>query len=132
VVAAYAVSFVPGIGDWSTSVAASVQQPARTAAFVLGGRVPAARPAPGPYGPGAGGWAVGAAAAAGAVLLAAVSLWWQRAGALLGRTGAALGRALLRPVDALKAVHDGALGDYGLWFMAGLAVAGAGWGLALR
>lgn len=125
VVLAYGLSLVPGVADWFTSVAHSLQQPRRTAAEVLGDPLPRKRPGPGPYTPGTGAWVAAVAAGVGAVVLAAASLWWQKA-------GAALGRALLRPVGALKAVHDGALGDYVLWFVAGLAALGSGWALTLR
>jgi multicomponent Na+:H+ antiporter subunit D len=124
VVLSYGLSFVPDVADWFTSVAHTLQQPHRTAARVLGAPLPPALSGPGPYAPGAGAWAAAAASAVGALVLAAASLWWQKA--------ARLGRLLLRPMGALKAVHDGALGDYALWFVAGLAALGSSWALTLR
>ncbi|POX48299.1 complex I subunit 5 family protein [Streptomyces sp. Ru72] len=125
VVLAYGLSFVPGVADWFAHVAHSVQQPRLTAAHVLAGRLPATRPVPGNSTPWTGGWVFGAASATGSLVLAGVSLWWQKAGTVLRR-------AVLRPAAALKAIHDGAVGDYGLWFVVGLAALGSGWALTLR
>ncbi|WP_324788262.1 complex I subunit 5 family protein [Streptomyces sp. H51] len=125
VLVAYGLSFVPGIADWFTQVAQSVQRPRPNAAHVLSGRTPAPPPAPAPYAPGGAAWLGGATATVGAVLLAATSMWWQR-------VWAPLRRALLVPARVVKAVHDGSMGDYALWFVTGLAALGAGWGLTLR
>ncbi|TQJ91254.1 complex I subunit 5 family protein [Streptomyces sp. SLBN-31] len=125
VLLAYGLSFVPGIADWFTTVAHSVSQPRQTAAHVLGERMPPARTGPGPYTVSARIWICACASVGGAVLLAAAALSWQR-------MAASLRRVLLGSVGVLKSFHDGAVGDYGLWFVMGLAALGSGWAFTLR
>ncbi|MBP0458767.1 complex I subunit 5 family protein [Streptomyces montanisoli] len=128
VIAGYVLSLVPGVADWFTSVAHGITTPHRTAEYVLSGHLPPLPPLPhshGHYAPGGSAWACAAGSLIGSVLLAAASLWWQR----LGRV---VRRVLLVPVAALKSVHDGAVGDYTLWFATGVAALGAVWTLTLR
>ncbi|MFR0357349.1 complex I subunit 5 family protein [Streptomyces sediminimaris] len=125
VVVGSCLALVPGAADWFTQVARSFTDPRHTAALVLHGHRPPAPTAPAHAGPGPSAWLWAAASCAGAVTLAATSLWWQR---FAGR----FRRILLAPVGVLKGLHDGTVGDYTLWFAVGLAALGTGWSLTLR
>ncbi|WP_306187314.1 complex I subunit 5 family protein [Streptomyces sp. MK5] len=121
----YGLALLPGVDAWFTHVAHAVTEPRRTAAHVLGGPLPPAPPETAGPSPFAGNWLWALASSGGAVVLAALSLWWQR-------FAGGLRRALLAPAGALKRLHDGSVGDYALWFTVGLAALGAGWSLTLR
>ncbi|MDQ3825488.1 MAG: hypothetical protein M3325_06960 [Actinomycetota bacterium] len=61
--------------------------------------------------------------------MAAAGLWWQR---LLATTSQRLRVALLAPVNALKALHSGGVGDYATWLVTGTAALALTWALTLR
>ncbi|MFF9408096.1 complex I subunit 5 family protein [Streptomyces anandii] len=121
----YGLALVPGVDGWFTRVAQHFTEARHTGALVLGRPLPPVSPAPPPSEPGRGAWLWSVISSAGAVLLAAASLWWQR---WAGR----LRHVLLAPAAVLKGLHDGSVGDYALWFTVGLAALGTGWSLTLR
>jgi multicomponent Na+:H+ antiporter subunit D len=68
----------------------------------------------------------GAAATSGALVVAAVGLWWRRTP---GPRRAFRG---IRPIDALKAVHDGSVGDYTTWLVTGSGALAVGWAVTVH
>jgi multicomponent Na+:H+ antiporter subunit D len=76
-----------------------------------------------------GGLAYGAAAGAGAVLLALAGLWRPR---LARALPAAACRAAAVAVGGLRTLHSGAVGDYVTWLIAGTAVLGGLLALTVR
>jgi hypothetical protein len=123
VLVAYGVGLVPSVARELVAAAAAQQQPAAGEALVLEGRQ-APPPQVRPYHPSAAAWSYGGAAAGGALMTAALGLWWQR----LGRRVAA---PLLLLARGLKAVHDGSVGDYAVWFAAGTTLIALAWGTLL-
>jgi multicomponent Na+:H+ antiporter subunit D len=124
VVLSSAAGMTPSVADHLITAAHGIQEPHRTAAQVLHGMQPP-HPARSHYTPSASAWAYGTAGAVAAVVVALLGLWWQR-------TAGRLVRVLLPPVRALKAVHNGVMPDYVLWFVSGTGVLGAVWLVALR
>jgi multicomponent Na+:H+ antiporter subunit D len=100
----------PGVDHAVTAAAAQFTDAAGYAAAVLSGHAPAAK-VPEVHGPGATAYLYAAATVAGAVAIA-----------VLGVTGRRLPAALMRPVDALRALHSGHAGDYVAWTGAGAVV----------
>lgn len=64
-----------------------------------------------------------------ALLLAAFGLWRQR---VLEGFRLAAGRLAGPPLDVLKGVHSGVIGDYVMWITVGTALLGGVWALTLR
>ena len=64
-----------------------------------------------------------------ALLLAAFGLWRQR---VLEGFRLATGRLAGPPIDVLKGVHSGVIGDYVMWITVGTALLGGVWALTLR
>jgi multicomponent Na+:H+ antiporter subunit D len=122
-VVAFGIGFAPHVGGQFVMSAHHALSSHETGAVVLAGAHPPA-PQPEPYSPTATAWAYGGAAAGAAVLLALLSLWWQR---LVPRR-----EALVAAVRPLKAVHDGVVGDYAVWFTAGAALITVVWSFSLR
>jgi multicomponent Na+:H+ antiporter subunit D len=124
VLVAYGVAFTPSVAEDLVSAAAAQQDPVAIEQLVLHGHR-TSPPQVAAYEPSRTAFAYGSGAAGGALLLAALGLWWRR-----------LGRRVVRPVVAaargLKAVHDGSVGDYAVWFTAGVAVLTAAWAGLLR
>jgi multicomponent Na+:H+ antiporter subunit D len=114
----------PAMADHLISAAHGIQHPNRTAAQVLHGISPPHATAS-HYRPSASAWGYGAAAAVAAVLVAVLGLWWQR-------LVSGLRPVLLPAARALKAVHDGLMPEYVLWFVTGTSVLGTAWLMTLR
>jgi hypothetical protein len=119
----FAVAFLPGITGGALAAATSAEDFTATEALVLHDK-----PVPAPhvqaYAPSRSAVAYGCASGVGAVALAGLALWWPRRGRWLGRQ-------VLVAVRGLKAVHDGSVGDYAVWFTAGAGVIAAVWALTL-
>lgn len=143
VVASYVVGFAPSVAGEYVAASRSAQDSVAREELVLHGRTPPP-PEVHEYRPSGAAWGYGAASAAGAVALAGWGLWRRRlartlraAGLLPNRSG--WGRRLARGsvgllatgARGLKAVHDGSVGDYAVWFTAGTTVLLAVWAFAL-
>jgi multicomponent Na+:H+ antiporter subunit D len=126
-VAGYCLAFAPDLAAHALKAAQDLQDHAAHAALVLHGTPSPPRPLPA-YTISPSAWIYGAASTGGALVVAAAGLWWGRAPTW---TRQALG-ALRRPVDALKAVHDGSVGDYATWLVTGTAALAVGWAATLH
>jgi len=129
-VAGLALAFAPGIaGQAEHAAARMIDRPAH-AAEVLHGVVPPPAPTPPSWHAfSAADWAYGAASTAGAVALALLLLYRQRAPRVLR---AAAERVAGPPFAALRAAHSGVIGDYATWVAVGAVVFAAVWGATLR
>jgi multicomponent Na+:H+ antiporter subunit D len=128
VVAGYGLAFGPQLAGHAIEAARALADHAEHARLVLQGIVPAQHLLP-QYRPSRLALATGAASFGGALLVAAAGLWWQR---LRSATSHWLGAALLPPVNALKALHSGSVGDYATWLVTGTAALALSWALTLR
>ena len=119
----FGLSFVPGIAPALIGESQEAQDHVAREQLVLHGEEspPAAAPT---YEPSVSAWGYGAASAAGSVVLATAAL---RMRPRRGRW-----RRALRATRALKAVHDGAVGDYAVWLTAGLGAITTVWAVTLR
>lgn len=79
------------------------------------------------FAPTAGSWIYGAATTAGAVALAGASLAWPRLA-----VGRAVTRVILPPLQAIKAVHSGRIGDMATWLTVGAVVLCAAGAVSFR
>jgi multicomponent Na+:H+ antiporter subunit D len=127
VVAGYGLAFGPQLAGHATEAARALADHAEHARLVLQGIVPAPHPLP-QYRPSRLALAYGAGSFGGALLVAAAALWWQRLAATSHRVHA----ALLRPVNALKALHSGSVSDYATWLVTGTAALALSWALTVR
>ena len=127
VVAGYGWLFGPQPAGHAIEAARALSDHAEHARLVLQGIVPAPHPLP-QYRPSRLALAYGARSFGGALLVAAASLWWQRLAATSHRVHA----ALLRPVNALKALHSGSVSDYATWLVTGTAALALSWALTVR
>ena len=116
---AVAWGVVPGLADAATTAAATFTDQAGYAAAVLDGRGPAT-PAQSVAGPGVTAYLYAAGSLALAVAVAAAALTRP------------VPAAVTRPVDALRALHDGRPGDYVAWTVGGTAVLGALFAVVLQ
>jgi multicomponent Na+:H+ antiporter subunit D len=125
---ALGVAFVPRLAGHANIAAARLMDHHARAKEVLHGIAPP-RP-PEAHDPALGTWryALGTASTLGAFLLAGLLLYRHRLPSLLRRALRPLGSA----VPPLRALHDGAVGDYVAYIVLGSAVFSAVWGLALR
>lgn len=119
VLVAYGVAFTPSVAHELVSAAAALQHPQATEQLVLHGQQ-SPPPVVGSYAPSVSAWAYGGSAAGGSLLLAALGLWWRRLGRRVEGAALVLARGL-------KAVHDGSVGDYAVWFAAGTTVLAIAW-----
>src|SRR5438270_3914845 len=123
-----AIGLVPHLADRAETAAARFQDRGAYTAAVLGGR-PAPNPAPRAEGPGGAGVVYGALSGAGAVAVAALTLFRRRLpAALRARVGGVGGPALV----GLRRLHSGHIGDYLAWLTLGLGAVGGLFTLALR
>ncbi|MDQ3901215.1 MAG: complex I subunit 5 family protein [Actinomycetota bacterium] len=128
VLAGYGLAFGPQLAGHAIEAARALQDHTEHARLVLQSVAPLPRPLP-DYRPSRLALTYGAASFAGALLVAAAGLWWQR---LLATTSQRLRAALLAPVNALKALHSGGVGDYATWLVTGTAALALTWALTLR
>jgi multicomponent Na+:H+ antiporter subunit D len=125
------VSLVPGLAQRTEQAADRFRDQEATVAFVLRGRAPAppARP-PFALAHATGetlGYSIGATVLA--LALAGAGLYRQRFPRHLRDAG---GRALGPPVELLRTLHTGVVGDYVMWLTVGTALVGSVWVLTLR
>ncbi len=117
---ALALGFMPGLAP--RALAGSEQFRDRTAyvAEVLGGQTPEAKPLPAYH------------TKLESVVLALLTLAGALAVAAWGLRGHRLPRLVVRPLDRLRDLHAGAVGDYVAWLVLGAAVLGGLVTLAVR
>src|SRR5215210_824860 len=118
--AGIAVGLTPGLADRATAWAQRLEDRPAHAAEVLEGKVPPPRP-PVPVGTGAAPYVYSGASLAGALAFAAFGLYRRRLPRLLRSTTAPV---VAPPIQALKRVHSGVVGDYVAWLTFGVAALG--------
>ena len=131
IVLGLAVSVVPGLERRTELAADRFRDRAAYAALVLRATPPPAssRPAFSVPAPTTESVLYGIASGVAALLLAAFGLWRSRLPR--GWLGAAA-RALYPPLDGLRELHSGIVGDYVVWIVVGTAVLGGIWTVTLR
>ncbi len=126
-VVGFGMGFAPDLAGYATAASRAFLDLHGYMDEVLNGRYPAP-PAHLPvFRATAGSWVYGAATTAGALALAAGSLFWQRVAA-----GRFASRLVLPPLKALKAVHTGRIGDMATWLTVGAVALCAAGAVALR
>lgn len=121
--AGYLLAFAPHLAGHAIKAAADLQDHASHARLVLSGTAPPPHPLPS-YTISLRGWTSSAASFAGALIVAAAGLWWQRLPAMARRP---LKTTMKPAIAAIKAVHSGSVGDYIFWLAAGAAALALAW-----
>ena len=117
-----------GLADAATAAATHFTDAAGYAAAVFGGHPPAP-PVEASDAPRWFDWLLAVASVAGALVIAAIALFYPRF--RRGRPRLALVPIADRPLRLVEGLHSGHVGDYVAWLTAGLAVFGAAFALAL-
>jgi multicomponent Na+:H+ antiporter subunit D len=117
-----------GFADAATAAASHFTDAAGYAAAVFGGH-PASPPTAASDAPRWFDWVLAAVTVAGALLIAAVALFYPRL--RRGRRRPALLPLADRPLRVVEGLHSGHVGDYVAWLTAGLAAFGAAFALVL-
>lgn len=120
------LAFWPHLADHAIAASRAAHQHAAHAALVLHGTVPPHQPVP-EFAPSTTARWFGAESIGGAFLVAAVALWWRKLVPLPRRARA----AAVATVHGVKALHDGSVGDYATWLLAGAAVLAVAWTFTL-
>lgn len=128
VAVAYGLGLAPELAGYGLRAAQVLSERAVYARLVLHGVAPGRGALPRPS-PSAAAVAEAVAATAGAVAVAAAGWWWQRLPAAVSGT---LGGLVRRPVELLKALHSGSVGDYATWMVLGMAALSLAWAGSLR
>lgn len=123
----YFLAFAPDLPAHAIKAAADLHDHASHARLVTQGIAPPPRPLP-EHGIPLRDWLYGALSFAGAFLLAAVGLWWQR---LPTRLQKPLRACIRPPIIAVKTVHSGSIGDYTTWLIAATATLALAWAATL-
>jgi multicomponent Na+:H+ antiporter subunit D len=120
-------SFIPGLAARATSWAQRLQERPSHAAEVLAGTVPPPKP-PVPLHAGLAPYAYSLASFVLALGFALFGLYRRRLPSYVRRAG----RVFAPPVEVLKSLHSGIVGDYVAWLTFGAAALGGLLALALR
>jgi multicomponent Na+:H+ antiporter subunit D len=128
VFAALAIGLVPGLVEAFEGAAVQFANGSSYAATVLqGGNAPPIEPGPA-YSAPASAYLYSAISLVGAVAVAALMLFGYR----VPRTTSSLGRVAERAVVPMRALHSGHIGDYVAWLVAGVALLGGSFAIALQ
>jgi multicomponent Na+:H+ antiporter subunit D len=117
---ALALGFAPGLAPRALAGAEQFRDRSAYVAEVLGGQTPEAKPLRAHH------------TKPESVILSLVTLAGALAVAVWGLRGHPLPRLAVRPLDRLRALHTGAVGDYVAWLVLGAAVLGGLVTLAVR
>jgi multicomponent Na+:H+ antiporter subunit D len=128
VVAGIGLFFLPMLAGHAIKAASDLQDHVSQAHLVLQGIAPPPHPPP-RYTVSWRGWAYSAASFAGALLVAAVGLWWQR---LPDKLRQPLWTGAKPVITGIKAVHSGSVGDYAAWLVVGAAALALVWTAVLH
>jgi multicomponent Na+:H+ antiporter subunit D len=110
------LSFAPDVAGYALHAAKNFLDLRGTIAEVIDGHHPSAPHGLPAFTPTLASWVYGAVTVLGAVVLAAGALFWRRAPDALGR---AMSHVLLPPLQQLKALHSGRVGDMATWLTVG-------------
>ncbi|MFA1544632.1 hypothetical protein, partial [Actinomadura monticuli] len=125
--AAYSVSFIPDLPGHAIKAAADLHDHTAHARLITQGITPPPTPLPEHIIPGRD-WGYGLISFLGAILTAAIGLWWQH---LPGRVRSPLRPFIRPPIIALKAIHSGRIGDYTTWLIVATAALALSWTVTL-
>jgi multicomponent Na+:H+ antiporter subunit D len=123
----YLLSLAPDLPGQAIKAAAQLHDHAAHARLVTQGIAPPATPLPGHAIP-LRDWLYGVVSFAGAFLVAAVGLWWQR---LSVRAQKPIRTCLRPPIIAVKTIHSGSIGDYTTWLIVATAALALAWTVTL-